>query len=267
MHSPARNMYPFGANIFLGILEGFKSQFGEWTKAISDWYTNDVSPWFTADKWKSLGDGIKKGLSDKWSEFSDWWTNTGIPDWWDNNVAPIFSAENWTFEGIKKGLSTAFENAVTAMKTIWNRFADWLNDALTIHIDSKTINGFKLWDSTDITLARLPKFNIPAYAIGGFPEDGLFMANHNELVGQFSNGQTAVANNMQIIDGIKSGVAQAVREEIGNYLREIADNTSDTATNTHEIARKPVSGGMSDRDVAKANLRGQRSLGMQLRLT
>ena len=311
MHSPARNMYPFGENIFLGILEGFKSQFGEWTKAISDWYTNDVSPWFTADKWKSLGDGIKKGLSNKWSEFSswwtntgfykwwnenvtpwfttskweeisqgmpdgltkkwgefsDWWTNTGIPDWWDNSVVPIFSAENWTFEGIKKGLSTAFQNAVTAMKAIWNRFADWLNDALTIHIDSKTIGGFKLWDATDITLARLPKFNIPAYAIGGFPEDGLFMANHNELVGQFSNGQTAVANNMQIVDGIKSGVAQAVREEIGNYLREIADNTSDTATNTHEIARKPVSGGMSDRDVAKANLRGQRSLGMQLRLT
>ena len=36
---------------------------------------------------------------------------------------------------------------------------------------------------------------IPQYKKGGFPEDGLFYANHTELVGKFSNGQTAVANN------------------------------------------------------------------------
>ena len=42
-----------------------------------------------------------------------------------------------------------------------------------------------------------------AWATGGFPEDGLFFANHNELVGQFSNGKTAVANNEQITEGIK----------------------------------------------------------------
>ena len=36
---------------------------------------------------------------------------------------------------------------------------------------------------------------IPAYEVGGFPEDGLFFANHNELVGRFDNGRTVVANN------------------------------------------------------------------------
>ena len=41
------------------------------------------------------------------------------------------------------------------------------------------------------------------FATGGFPEDGLFFANHNELVGQFSNGKTAVANNEQITEGIE----------------------------------------------------------------
>lgn len=44
------------------------------------------------------------------------------------------------------------------------------------------------------------------YASGGFPEDGLFMANHNELVGSFSNGRTAVANNEQITEGIANAV-------------------------------------------------------------
>ena len=43
---------------------------------------------------------------------------------------------------------------------------------------------------------------LTGFATGGFPEDGLFMANHNELVGQFSNGKTAVANNQQITEGI-----------------------------------------------------------------
>ena len=36
------------------------------------------------------------------------------------------------------------------------------------------------------------------------------MANHNELVGHFSNGKTAVANNDQIIAGIETGVYSAV---------------------------------------------------------
>ena len=51
---------------------------------------------------------------------------------------------------------------------------------------------------------------IPVYQSGGFPEDGLFFANHKELVGQFSNGKTAVANNAQIVEGIQSGVFNAM---------------------------------------------------------
>ena len=55
---------------------------------------------------------------------------------------------------------------------------------------------------------QMKHLSIPRLKNGGFPdgEDGLFYANHNELVGEFSNGRTAVANNAQIIEGIKSGV-------------------------------------------------------------
>ncbi len=57
---------------------------------------------------------------------------------------------------------------------------------------------------------------IPAFSVGGFPEDGLFMANHNELVGKFANGQTAVANNENIQNGIEEaayrGFAKAMSE-------------------------------------------------------
>jgi post-segregation antitoxin (ccd killing protein) len=50
----------------------------------------------------------------------------------------------------------------------------------------------------------------PAYATGGFPEDGLFFANSGEMVGKFSNGKTAVANNDQIVTGITQGVYNAM---------------------------------------------------------
>lgn len=60
---------------------------------------------------------------------------------------------------------------------------------------------------------------VNAYATGGFPEDGLFLANHSELIGRFSNGRTAVANNEQIIEGISRGVATATDEQ-NSLLRE-----------------------------------------------
>lgn len=68
---------------------------------------------------------------------------------------------------------------------------------------------------------------IPTHANGGFPEDGLFMANHTELVGKFTNGKTAVANNAQIVEGIKQGVIEAMSEsggnDGGNWVIQIVD--------------------------------------------
>lgn len=72
----------------------------------------------------------------------------------------------------------------------------------------------------------------PKYSVGGFPEDGLFMANHSELIGKFSNGKTAVANNDQIERGIEEatyrgymrahmdGGETTLLEEIRDAIRE-----------------------------------------------
>lgn len=46
------------------------------------------------------------------------------------------------------------------------------------------------------------------------------MANHGELVGKFSNGKTAVANNEQIISGIERGVSNAVYSSVSNIIRQ-----------------------------------------------
>ena len=63
----------------------------------------------------------------------------------------------------------------------------------------KKLEGLKFGSSFGLFAG----LKLPQYATGGFPEDGLFMANHSELVGKFSNGKTAVANNAQITKGIE----------------------------------------------------------------
>lgn len=58
--------------------------------------------------------------------------------------------------------------------------------------------------------------NSSTFATGGFPEDGLFLANHTELIGKFSNGKTAVANNEQIIEGVAGGVERGMRAALSS---------------------------------------------------
>ena len=67
-------------------------------------------------------------------------------------------------------------------------------------------------------------------------------------------GNTTVANNEQIISGIQQGVEIAVAQILAPYLKDIAENTRETAN-------KDFSVNIGDRDIARANIRGQRSMG------
>ena len=75
--------------------------------------------------------------------------------------------------------------------------------------------------------AMVGKLAIGGYATGGFPTKGeMFIAREAgpELVGSIGS-QTAVANNGQIIDGIRQGVAQAMME----VVMATADNSQSSA--------------------------------------
>ena len=54
---------------------------------------------------------------------------------------------------------------------------------------------------------------------GGMVEDGLFTMNKGEVMGTFDDGTSIVANNQQIISGIKQGVYQAVSQAMANSGR------------------------------------------------
>lgn len=63
-------------------------------------------------------------------------------------------------------------------------------------------------------------YKIQYYQKGGFPEDGWFRANHGEIMGKFDNGQSVVANNEQITDGIAQAVGPAVYAAVKSAMNE-----------------------------------------------
>lgn len=217
IHSPAKEMEPYGQYILEGIIEGFRATFGEWTASLNEWYNQHIAPWFTVQKWSDLYNTIKSSLKTKWDETVLQW-KTDIRSWWDNHVAKWFTKEKWTsgLTGIKEGFKAAFDAAVDAAKQIWNDFAKWLNEKLTFTIDPITVMGKTVYEGGEISLGKIPTF-----ASGGFPDKGqLFLASEAgpELVGRMGD-RTAVANKDQITDGIATAVYAANTEQ-NQLLRE-----------------------------------------------
>ena len=102
-------------------------------------------------------------------------------------------------------------------------------------------------------IAKANDIDVPMYASGGFPEDGWFRASHGEIMGRFDNGQSVVANNNQITDGI----AQAVSSSLVPLLQDIADSSRATASKDTVL-------NIDSREVARASNTGQSKLGRSL---
>lgn len=196
-----------------GILEKLKNV-GTWIKTnvftpISNGIKNAFGIHSPAEEMKPLGEniflGLTEGFSSKYDEFT-----TAITNWIDNYIKPWFTKEKWV--GIMDKVPTAFKeiftNAINVAVELFNKLIDWINDKFYFEWDEITIAGITVVPAGATQLITIP--SIPKFATGGFPEDGLFLVNHTELVGQFNNGRTAVANNDQIIEGIKQGVYEAV---------------------------------------------------------
>lgn len=113
--------------------------------------------------------------------------------------------------GVISGIESLINHAIEALV----KLASVVNKIPGVNIDFGSLS------------LKLPR--IPTFQIGGFPEDGLFMANHNELVGRFSNGKTAVASNEMIVAGIEEaayrGFSRAYEDNSreANLLSEILD--------------------------------------------
>lgn len=118
--------------------------------------------------------------------------------------------------GVTLGLPNvkdAFGNVWTSIRVDFSAFANSLLASARTFI--RQLNqvlasaSFSSGGAAQSLIGKTPRM-VPAFATGGFPEDGMFYANSGELVGRFSNGRTAVANNAQIIEGIENAVYRAM---------------------------------------------------------
>lgn len=118
-------------------------------------------------------------------------------------------------EDLAKGITKLFKTSISKSDAtkIANSFGGSIGKAISDGIKKKlSITNIKLQDKSGFTVKDLGTYSLKAYAQGGFPTKGdLFLANERtpEYVGSIG-GQTAVANNDQIVDGISAGVAKAI---------------------------------------------------------
>lgn len=96
------------------------------TENLGKWWDENVTPWFTAEKWNELAQGIFDGLSSKWDEVKEWWNGTALATWWEEDVAPWFTLEKWeeTAQGIEDGISTKWDETVEYWKTETQKWWD-----------------------------------------------------------------------------------------------------------------------------------------------
>ena len=90
---------------------------------LAAWWRDNISPWFTKERWQKLADDAWQGLKTKWDEFNDWWSNTAIVKWWNESVAPWFTVAKWQALG---------ENMRQGLVDKWNEFKDWWSNTAIV---------------------------------------------------------------------------------------------------------------------------------------
>ncbi|NCC99913.1 MAG: hypothetical protein EOL95_09490, partial [Bacteroidia bacterium] len=122
-----------------------------------------------------------------------------------NIVADAFTS---AWKGIANGFASVINWISNGFISFVNLMIDGINDILIpINAIAGLFGGSVKIEHWNAVVDWTP---YPAYVTGGFPEDGMFFANSGEMVGGFSNGKTAVANNEQITTGIANAVYPAV---------------------------------------------------------
>ena len=200
-----------GVQTFKTTIEELATTFGEKNTTMTETLTT------TGESFTTFFEGIKTDAET-------------LLNWFTETFEPRFTTDYWmtALSGVTTGFHDTFNNALEAVKEVWNQFAEWAKNNMKIKVPKTKLPSGKETEEVDLSV------KVGSFYNGGFPEDGFFFANHSEMVGSFSNGKTAVANNEQIVEGIKQGVYEAVTAAWsskggngGNVTVEITGDASD----------------------------------------
>lgn len=128
-------------------------------------------------------------------------------------------------ENVKNWLINFGNQVVTFFTDLWksvvNGFAGAVTDIVNYFIDGfnrviDVINIIPRMFGIEIGVPKIERMNWRPYKTGGLVEDGLFQMSRGEIVGEFDDGTTRVANNQQITAGIENasyrGITRGLRE-------------------------------------------------------
>lgn len=191
---------------------------------VGNWFNENVSPWFTKEKWQGMGQTIKSSLSEKWISFTTWWSQTGFSNWW-GKILEQFGLAKWNklLENIPTAFRTAFKTAANVAIAPLNLVISGIETMINNAID--LINGLmsaarlipKIGDAVPNNIQHISVGRIPTFEKGGYVPSRytMFMAGENgvpEIAGTVG-GKTAVAGGVEIT-GIKDAINSTAQQEI-----------------------------------------------------
>lgn len=214
-------------------ISGFFTQL--WADIKSVW--NTVSTWFNTTIvqpvvgfFRQAWQDIKGFFTQLWADIKGVW---GVVAGWFNAtiIQPLKNAFNaavgfikglftslWT--SIKNGVKAAFNFVISVVEKAINGIISGVNSFLGLFnkvVDAAATITHENWSGVEL----IPKITLPRFETGGFPEDGWFRASHGEMIGEFDNGQSVVANNEQIVNGIKAGVIDGMMQILPSLAQAV----------------------------------------------
>lgn len=231
---------------------------------VSNWYQNNVAPWFTLERWQQLGTNIKTAIKTAWNETVGQWI-ADIQNWWDTNVAPWFTAEKWmelgkqAIDGLFEGFGDLFDFGKNLGSNLINGFRS--KDALDSHSPSVAFKnagkdaeeGFNLGFgnlSTVVNVSQNALSNIMVYVanFAGSTKSMLeaLFAESNEMLINSQNLNSSFCDSMTMMYRTMATRSNAAIQSIISYLDSIPRNI----TTVHTIITKSISRGGSTKAFA-----------------
>lgn len=209
----------------------------------------------------AIWDSIKQTVEQKWNAIKDWITHI-----WQK-IKAIFKLDEMLqigrniitklWDGMKNvwnSVTSWLNGIVNTIKKIWNDVCDYVKNIFNKSkeaedVDTGSSSKSKRKGSSSSGAATGPGKTISGHASGGFPKSGeMFVANENgkpEMVGSWG-GRAAVANNMQITQGIAQAVQAGMRTTIsplmskmGTFVERATPRLAITGKNEEQRERKP----------------------------
>lgn len=167
-----------------------------------------------------------------------------------------------------KDWSTAWDGIKDIFKGAWNAIAGIAESGVNLVIDAingmtsglrKALGDAAGWVGFNIDIPGIPHITIPKFETGGYVPSRytMFMAGENgvpEIAGTVG-GKTAVAGGAEIT-GIKEAINSTAEAQMRMMQQEI--------DLLKQLLAKETSVNIGDRDIARASLRGQKAMGLQI---